>query len=139
MSIPAALETSAVRWQHRRCGRVSSDASSLLGQVQRLRVAGAERLSCPNLPAFGLTPATVSSTSAGGDQRQPTLAAIPSSAKLAAIGATQQVLSSAATPTRPASKRYAAKRSMPPKACWGLPANTLVRPIRGAAMACKAA
>ena len=33
-----------VYWQ------VSSDASSLLGQVQRLRVAGAERFIVPNLP-----------------------------------------------------------------------------------------
>lgn len=129
--IPAALETSAVSGSTAGVAQVSSDASSLLGQVQRLRVAGAERFIVPNLPAFGLTPATVSSTVLAVINAQPTLAAIPSSTKLAAIGAAQQVLSSAATPDAASQQALRRKALNAAESVLGLPANTLVNQYEG--------
>ena len=87
-------------------------------------MAGAERFIVPNLPAFGLTPATVSSTVLAVINAQPTLAAIPSSTKLAAIGAAQQVLSSAATPDAASQQALRRKALNAAESVLGLPANT---------------
>ena len=130
--IPAAVEASATGGAASAVAQTSNDASSLLAQLSRLRAAGAERFIAPNLPAFGLTPATLLSTVVSAINAQQTLVAIPLATKLAAVGAAQQVLSSEATPDAASQQALRRKALNAAESVLSLPSNSLVSLYEGA-------